>query len=1517
MEQPTTTSASPGSSAERLRLLDAAIKAWKNQLVDLTARNNLLYFRDLKAGTLDFTGKTDHIDRLLSGGDVDLARVFSAEVPRTAFAKRARTIRGKAKELYEERGLETMFVAHALATWEEPDEERRRAPSAPVILVPVSLELVAPGSGDFTMRLAGEPRINPTLLRKLEATFGVPVAAEEFDIQLIDATSVEALETILPRLQQLAHTIPGFEIDRRTVLGTFSYAKLPMVLDLDRAREELAAHDLIAALCGDADARRALRERNATGEPIAIDQPDSSPPSAEHLVLDADSSQSHAINTVLAGRDLIIQGPPGTGKSQTIANLIAALVADGKTVLFVAEKRAAIDAVYKRLRKVGLEQLLLDMHDGQKQRAPFAQELMAAIQRHRGHGELDLDDQHRRLVRARHDLNARDIAQHAIRDPFGLSVYQARARREGLPTAAQSELLYGKDELLALGTVAVAEARRLLRQWFGLGAADLYAADVPWSHSVARGTEASTRALAAVRRAGETVPRIVSARERHTAETGLPTPTSPSDWARQLDLVEAVRDTTVYVGEALYSEDLEVLCDQLGPTIEGGWVRTRSHLGSAEYRAAKRMLKAALTDQGRALDRDDLFGTLQSARDRQAQWRAAAGGDATPQVTVSLHEARRTEQELTFALDEVAGFAPTLKLADSTWDDLTGKLGAMARDTVGASTMGEVNQVQDALRDLGLAALLDEIRREGLGLDLALARLEYVWLSSIVEYYELTDRWVSAVKGPEQTVAEFQELDRGHIASGPARVLRACATASVAVRDEHHEQALLVERQAKLKPRSRRHLPIREFFAQAPDVLRALKPCWAMSPLVVSQTLPAQRELFDVVIFDEASQVTPADAIPAILRGRQLVIAGDSRQLPPTAFFAQATDEEDEDDVPVHAGTVGYESVLDALGGLVPERMLTWHYRSEDERLIAFSNAHIYHRSLTTFPGVHTDDVIRHELVQWQPSEDGSEDTSSSEVDRVVDLIIDHAFNRPHESLGVIAMGLKHAERIAEELRHRRDEVRAAPTDPDAYMADDDPEDDDATVGPIELTALLDEFFDERRDEPFFIKNLERVQGDERDAIILTVGYGKEPATGRMLYRFGPLLNDGGERRLNVAVTRAKRRMVVVSSFSADDLEPTKLHKDGAKLLRAYLAYAATEGRDLGNETDLPPELNPFEIAVRDTLAAHDVGLTAQFGVSGYRIDFAAQHPAEPGRFVLAIECDGASYHSSPTARERDRLRQQHLERLGWRFCRIWSSDWFNDRDREIARVLRAYRAAVDHADGDKEEDPDPFEPPGAPISAAAARPRGPRPHVFDTYSPAAIVQLLSWIEGDTLPRTRDELFWEALRELGFERAGPKIRPAIESALCLHRGAAPGTLATGPDLTDHSSQAKPPASTTNSATPTHPPSPPPTSWLGAEASVSPESGTLTDQLAARIRYLPKNGAGTGTERVVNPLVVRGTLMWAWCHKRGDVRCFNTTRVSSWAAVDARQWSAPPGARAAAETAANSFTPSYRPTRRRR
>jgi superfamily I DNA and/or RNA helicase len=300
-----------------------------------------------------------------------------------------------------------------------------------------------------------------------------------------------------------------------------------------------------------------------------------------------------------------------------------------------------------------------------------------------------------------------------------------------------------------------------------------------------------------------------------------------------------------------------------------------------------------------------------------------------------------------------------------------------------------------------------------------------------------------------------------------------------------------------------------------------LKPCLLMSPLSVGQYLDPARLRFDLVIFDEASQVLPEDAIGAIYRGSQLVVAGDRMQLPPTQFFrTELTDDGESDD---EAGEI-LESILDQCGAAgMRTAMLRWHYRSRDERLIAFSNVHLYDRGLTTFPGVDGGDSVKHVLVPFTPGDPGSEESTTAEVRTVVDLILEHAATRPEESLGVIAMGIKHSDRIEESLR------RALKTRPD-----------------------LEEFFDESRLEKFFVKNLERVQGDERDAIILSVGYGKSQ-DGRLLYRFGPLNNEGGERRLNVAITRAKNRITLVSAFAYDDMDPDRSTKLGVELLRLYL----------------------------------------------------------------------------------------------------------------------------------------------------------------------------------------------------------------------------------------------------------------------------------------------------------------------------------------------------------------------------
>ena len=281
-----------------------------------------------------------------------------------------------------------------------------------------------------------------------------------------------------------------------------------------------------------------------------------------------------------------------------------------------------------------------------------------------------------------------------------------------------------------------------------------------------------------------------------------------------------------------------------------------------------------------------------------------------------------------------------------------------------------------------------------------------------------------------------------------------------------------------------------------------------MSPLSVSELLPAARQYFDIVLFDEASQVLPEDAIPALLRAGKAVVAGDHHQLPPTTFFAARDDDYDEEDESA-AETEGFESLLEQMLAFISPSALQWHYRSKDESLIAFSNRHIYRDTLITFPGIGGPPCVSLTLVPFLPAHDGQEESSSDEVRKVVELVFRHARERPSETLGVITMGIKHAMRVEATID---EELKQYPE--------------------------LDEFFDETRKERFFVKNLERVQGDERDAIILSIGYGKD-RTGRLLYRFGPLLTQGGERRLNVAITRARRRMTVVSSFDHKDMDPS------------------------------------------------------------------------------------------------------------------------------------------------------------------------------------------------------------------------------------------------------------------------------------------------------------------------------------------------------------------------------------------
>jgi very-short-patch-repair endonuclease len=1331
----------------RLDRVREAASRWVGQLVDLSGRNTLLYYRDLKVGTLDLgAGEPAAVDALLSGRTVRLSALFPDPTELAGAARRARAIRAKAVELFEERGIQTLHLARGMATWE--NQRGVATPAAPILLQAASLVPRGPAAEDFDVSLVGDPEVNPTLLHLLRTDYQVDLD----DTDLLDLLDEDDGGTVDPgRLfacltGEAAAAVWAFSITGRLIVGTFSYAKLPMVRDLETFQEALATHDLIAAIAGDEQARQAIRDRMADLDPTA---PDHTAPADEFLVLDADASQNYAINAAVAGQDLVIKGPPGTGKSQTIANLITTLAARGQRVLLVTEKRAAIDAVFSRLAKVGLDDLVVDLHRSLGSRRKLAQILAQGL---REAGQVPLTSlvhEQARLERRRSALTEHVAALHAPRQPWEVSIYQVQCRLLGLPAAASTPVRLSQAALAELGADAIAEASDELQEFVARGGLALNPATSPWAEaSVVSGEQAAAALETVDRLAGHTLPVATRQLGDALAVVGLRKPASITEWQQFLELLNGVHITQDRFGAEAFDHDLAALAGALTPASQGRGARLRAFLGSASYRQARRQLHSLCLNF--PPDVQLLHQAAQEAANQQARWRMVSVEDSGPRLPAALANTFSAFEQLQREFGVLARFLPTLNAGQLTLEQLADRLAALRADHATLLKLPALHALRAGLQRRGLTPLLEELQTRQLPPVLCVAALEHAWLASIYDQVALADPRIGAFDGQlhHQTAADFRRLDATHIAATPARVKRACAERLTRTRDQFPDQSTLVEAQAA---RQRGHKPIRELFAAAPQVLTALKPCWAMSPLLVSQLLPADRPYFDVVIFDEASQVLPADAVPALLRADRAIVAGDDRQLPPTSFFTAAVADEDAEGQEAElALTSGFESILDTLTPLLGMRMLTWHYRSRYERLIAFSNLHLYDQALTTFPGIAEDQCLEHVLVVQPPGLAGQEDSSSTEVQLVVRQILEHARTRPDQSLGVITMGIKHANRITEALR----QARAA-----------DPQ--------------FEAFFDETLEEAFFVKNLERVQGDERDAIILSVGYGKRP-DGRLLYRFGPLLQQGGERRLNVAITRAKQRMTLVSSFAHTDMDSSRSQAEGVRLLAHYLEYVASRGSNLGRDALTTPALNPFEISVRDALTAAGIPLLAQYGASGYRINFAACHRAKPGRMVLAIECDGASYHAAPTARDRDRLRQDQLETLGWSFHRIWSTDWLHDQQAEVAKALQAYQHAVAAAD---ELDAAPSAPrviapraidqagSVAPAATAAEVPtRGPKPPVpprwpIDQYSQRDLIAIANWIESDTLLRTEDQVLAEVMRTLGFQRRGSRIVAAIQRAI--------------------------------------------------------------------------------------------------------------------------------------------------------
>ena len=1290
--------------------VEVAVQQWVNQLMDVTGRNNLLNLRMTK-GTLDITDLEDGDKKVLLAGKSRRLGHTIVEDRRDDAIRRGRSIYKKAKENFEERGLETLFLAVGLATW--TNTRGRFEPRAPVLLFRAELRPPRAGQSDFNLSLTDDVEVNPTLLHLLHSEFGVDADAEGLNDR-IDGAIDEPWEvaTVYDWLAAAANTVDGFKIDDSWVLANFSYAKLPMVKDLEGNLEWLAKNEVIASLAGDANAQEALRSRHVR---VSTSLPDATPPADEYLVLDADSSQNYAINAVLAGGDIIVKGPPGTGKSQTIANLIATLLARDKTVLFVAEKRAAIEAVVKRLDQCQLSNLVLDLHGGIGSRRQFARHIQSALDEAHRTSEVDADELFRQLETSRRALSERCKALHERREPWGVSMFDAQVECLRVAEPLRSRIRLVGEDLCNLNRAEFLDAKQALQELAGLGAFEGDWDSKPWVASAVSGDEDAKEAQEATAHLrGSVFPSLRRAVDLCAGQAMIEAPKAIGELRELAHSLAEARDLITRIKPQAFALDTCSLDVDLAPFAGSSFQRIWTNLFNGSAKRARDEMQA-VAHAGVRLETSELPELSRRIGGVAAVWSRYSRDERDPRVPPALNSLISALEQLDVKIAEIGKFVAIPNSA-STLDAIETWVDDLHSDSSTLPKLPRVRMLEQRLAARNLGPVLDEARDNHLNAHSAREMLSYIWHYSIIDRTTMTDPVVSTHGGRrlDETVERFRKCDANHIEHTTSRIRRICAERALRACEDNPEQARVVEKQAALK---RRHMAPRQLVERAREVLIGVKPCWVMSPLMVSQVLPRENS-FDVVIFDEASQVTPADAVPAIARGAQLVVAGDEHQLPPTAFFASGRDDEGDEEVDEDIGTRGFESVLEALQPVLAWRRLSWHYRSRDERLIAFSNWHIYSGSMVTFPGVMDGAPIDHELVPFDPRYPTFKGSSPMEVKRVVEMILDHVRKRPDESLGVIAMGTNHASRIDAELLNR--------------------------LRSLEGDAEIQEFFDETREERFFVKNLERVQGDERDAIILSIGYGKDGG-GRLSYRFGPLNTAGGERRLNVAVTRAKLRTSLVTSFGSVDMEEGRSSARGVELLREYLVYAESRGADLGSANTLDEPLNAFELDVQSALEAHGISMKPQHGCSGYRIDFAARHPERPGGYVLAIECDGASYHSSPTARDRDRLRQDHLERLGWRFHRIWSTDWFRDRDAEIDRAVSAFKHAVAASERDYDSKTTEHDAAGSmaiPTVKEVVRERGNRPPCkpgapIGEHSHRTLVQLAQWIASDGKLRTK------------------------------------------------------------------------------------------------------------------------------------------------------------------------------------
>lgn len=1223
----------------------------------------------------------------------------------------------------EENGANTLYLALGLLKWyETPASERPRY--APILLLPVEIIRKSAAKGFIIRSREEETMMNITLLEMLRQNFGITV--QGLDPLPSDESGVN-VKLIYSIIRNSIKNQRKWDVEEQAILGIFSFNKFIMWNDIHNNSHKLAKNKIVSSLIS---GKLEWEADMMSADAAVLDKRMS--PAELVLPISADSSQLEAIYEAVNDKTFILHGPPGTGKSQTITNIISNALYRGKRVLFVAEKMAALSVVQNRLAVLGLAPFCLEIHSNKTKKSSVISQLKETTEIIRKTSTVDFEREAERLLALRTELGTYVNALHKVY-PFGFSLYDAIVRYQTLESDSCFEIPFSLlDNLNKEGFLRWEEAvEMLVRTANACGhpykhpltgiSISTYSAALKdealqiLDQCIILLTKIQSKLKVFYSLLGETDPlhvrddfrmmtdiirKLQQIPELTSSLITLPGFTEAMDeygevagHGKKRDRLKAEIETN-FRSEVLAMDAKQMLATW--NKVSAQWFLPRYFgqrkivkelslhaLGKVDKAAVTGILQLILHYQEEAAvveKCETQLTTLFASYGRNEDWQnieviitdakalyallltyvGDAGKMSIARQTLATHLSEGISAFREFHGQVLENLTQLFTDLDSSEQRLVSVLGV----NLEILYKKEGNWIQSALERLhgwkgnldkmkdwfqwmmvkqkmeegGISFILNDYKTRNIPTDRMPELFHKSFYQAVIQYILSKENTLELFNGKmfndiiekyKRLSTQFEELTRLELFTRLASRIPSFTQEAI----QNSEVGIL---QKNLRNNAR-GVSIRKLFDQIPTLLSRMCPCMLMSPISVAQYIDPDADKFDLIIFDEASQMPTYEAVGAIARGKNVVIVGDPKQMPPTSFFtANVTDEDmiEMEDL---------ESILDdCLALSIPSKYLLWHYRSKHESLIAFSNSEYYDNKLLTFP---SPDNIESKVSVVPVSgfyDKGRSRQNKAEAQAVVNEIARRLEDEElrKRSIGVVTFSVVQQALIEDLLS-------------DLFVLKPD----------LETWALDGK-------EPLFIKNLENVQGDERDVILFSVGYGPD-SEGRVSMNFGPLNRVGGERRLNVAVSRARYEMIIFSTLKSDMIDLNRTSSIGVAGLKRFLEYAERgENRSVDYlSAGLPQEAASIEMIVADKLRSLGYTVHTDIGSSGYKIDVGIVDPARPSTYRLGIICDGRNYHCAKTVRDREIIQNSVLRLLGWKICRIWTMDWWENPDGVIAEI--------------------------------------------------------------------------------------------------------------------------------------------------------------------------------------------------------------------------------------------------------